>query len=252
MRQDLLTATAIAVGLGASGAALAQARPAQEPLESTLTFKMMDGLTGHASARSQSGSQEVPIVSSGEPFTAAVVAQNSTTAFFIDGFPDSFSFERGPQDGGFNLITGAATSVVGAQLGTKVIVAAFTNDSSDWLPFGIDPGDGDPLTALRLDVGAFANALGAGVDPITYPGFVSTDVLSVDVVLFIDGAAVFAGQLGSDKLDFSSGLAAAGIVGDVAGAGVDEIQVVFNLVPAPGAWTLVGFAGVAAMRRRRR
>ena len=245
MHAFLCAAAGLTLSLGAVSAANAGVRAdAANRVSGAVQFQMMEGLTGYTSARNWAGTRDVI---AGETFGAAVLAQNSGSAFFIDDDPDLFQFGFGQQNGGNNLITGAETTVITSQVGNVVTVAAFTRDSSDWLPSGVDPGGaGDPLTEIRFDVGGFA-----APDSISYPGFSAADVVSVDYVVFIDGTAVL--TTSAVATDFSTGLAAVGIVGAANGAGVDEVQMIFNLnVPTPGAASVFGLAGLAAVRRRRR
>lgn len=246
MHALICAAAGLTVSLGAVSAANAGVRAdAANRLSGAAQFELMDGLTGYTSARNWTSTRAVPY---GETFQSAMLAQNTSSAFFIDDFPDDFIWGGGFQDGGANLITGANTTVVTDQTGNTLTVSAFTNDSSEWIPAGVDPnGSGDLLDAIRMDVGGFA----AGPDSIFYPGFNASQVVSVDMVVFIDGAAVFSAT--ATATDFSTGLAAVGVIGGAAGSGVDEMQIIFNLsVPTPGAASVFGLAGLAAVRRRRR
>lgn len=238
----------IAGGLAAAVAMViggpAHADWVSQPTEPTiLTFQMMSGLN-YASAWDMTGLRDVP---NGESFSSAVLAQSASAAYYIDNAPDTFTFGGAPQNGGSNVITGAATSVQSIQIGNDVIVAAFTNNSSDWLPSGVNSPTG-LLTQLRMDNGTAA----AGLDSIMYAGFSPADVLGIDVVLFKDGGAIFAGAIPGGNWDLSTGLAAVAVINGAAGVGIDEIQFVYHLsVPAPGTAGLLALAGLAATRRRR-
>jgi hypothetical protein len=245
----LVTASAVVALAGTAMADLGSTLP----MDGVIQFEMGVGIgeNAPASLRNGVGNRDA----SGDTFNAAMLAQNTGSAFFIDDFPDDFVFGVA-SDGGANLITGAPTTVASLEsaVGTihTIVVAAFTDDSSDWLPAGIDPdGSGDLLTAIRFDVGGFA----AGSDPISWAGTsigAGATVLSAEIVLFIDGSAVFSTGLAAE--DYASGgLAGVGVVGGAAGAGIDEVQIVWtvNEIPAPGSAALLGLAGFAAARRRR-
>ncbi|MFG0275967.1 MAG: hypothetical protein ACF8QF_13025 [Phycisphaerales bacterium] len=247
MHALICAAAGLTVSLVAAGASEAALRGNEARFGGAEQFRMMEGLNYTSVWNLPGDERAIPAT---ETFDAAVLAQNTTGAFFIDDFPDNFNFSLN-QDGGANLITGAATRVRSWQSGNVVTVAAYTADSSDWLPAGVDPGNGGgALTAIRFDVGAFA----AGTDSLSYPGYSSADVLAVNLVLFINGAAVFtSSNLPAGNLNLATGLGAVGVVGGAAGAGIDEVHMVFTLnVPTPGAASVFGLAGLAAVRRRRR
>ncbi len=246
----LVTASAVVALAGTAMADLGSTLP----MDGVIDFQMGQGVAGknYTSLRNAGSERDA----SGDTFNAAMLAQNSASAFFIDDFPDDFVFGI-TSDGGMNFITGAPTSVASVEtplggITKQITVAAFTDDSSDWLPAGVDPdGSGDLLTAIRFDVGGFA----AGSDPIEWAGAsigAGATVISAEIALFIDGAFVFSAPLAGE--DYSSGgLAGVGVVGAAAGAGVDEVQIVWVIdeIPAPGSAALLGLAGFAAARRRR-
>jgi hypothetical protein len=245
----LVTASAVVALAGTAMADLGSTLP----MDGAVNFQMGFGVgnSSYTSLRDRAGSRDA----SGDTFNAAMLAQDSGSAYFIDDFPDDFVFGI-TSDGGANLITGAATSVASAEFALggnmkQVVVAAFTDDGSDWLPAGVEVNPGDPLTQLRFDVGGFA----AGSDPISWAGSsigAGATVISAEYVIFIDGSPVFVTGLAGE--DYSSGgLAGVGVVGGAAGAGVDEVQIVWtiNEIPAPGSAALLGLAGFAAARRRR-
>ncbi len=254
--------------VAAAGLAVAANATARTGLESVasegfsgLTYVNGQGIAGKSYMQSARNGAPGTRDASGDDYTAAVLAQSDAGgAFFIDDFPDDFVFGTNPQDSGANLITGAGTNKVDFETilgpGMKAIqVNHFTTDSSEYIPAGIDPvGDGaGTLTAIRFDVGGFAagSEFGAGTpDPIEWNGTTFT-VVSAEIALFIDGALVFTAPTAAD--DFSAGLASAGVVGGADGSGVDEVAIVWvlNEVPAPGAVSLFGLAGLAAVRRRR-
>jgi hypothetical protein len=245
MHSLICAAAGLTVSLAAAGVSNAAVRGNEARFGGAAQFEMMEGLN-FTSAWNRSGNERA--IPATETFDAAMLAQNTASAYFIDDFPDNFNFSLN-QDAGANLITGAATRVDSWQVGNVVTVAAFTADSSDWLPAGFDPGDG-VLGTIRFDVGMAA----AGTDSLSYPGFSAADLVSAQIVLFIDGSAVFtSAPLPAGNLDLSTGLGAVGLVGGAAGAGIDEVQMVFTLnVPTPGAASVFGLAGLAAVRRRRR
>ncbi|MFG0275968.1 MAG: hypothetical protein ACF8QF_13030 [Phycisphaerales bacterium] len=247
MHALICAAAGLTVSLAAASVSNAAVRGDAARIGGAAQFEVQSGLN-YTSAWNIGDTRDVPAT---ETFGVVMLAQNSGSAFFIDDVPDTFNFSLN-QDGGANLITGAATRVRSWQSGNTVTVAAYTVDSSGWIPAGVDPdGSGDLLDAIRMDVGAFANASADGINGISYPGFSAADVVSVDMVLFIDGAAVFSSA--ATATDFSDGLGAVGVVGGAAGSGVDEMHIVFNLnVPTPGAASVFGLAGLAAVRRRRR
>jgi hypothetical protein len=247
MHALICAAAGLTVSLTAASVSNAAVRGNEARLNSVAQFEIMEGLN-YTSVWNRAGSERA--IPATETYDAAMLAQNTTGAFFIDDFPDNFNFSLN-QDGGANLITGAATRVDSWQTGNVVTVAAFTADSSDWLPAGVDPGNGGgALTVLRFDVGAFA----AGTDALSYPGYSASHVVAVNIVLFINGAAVFtSSNLPAGNLNLANGLGAVGLVGGAAGAGIDEVHMVFTLnVPTPGAASVFGLAGLAAVRRRRR
>lgn len=246
MHALICAAAGLTVSLAAAGVSNAAVRGDAARLGGAPQFQVQEGLTGYTSSWNIDLSTTRDVVA-GETFEAAMLAQDSGSAYFIDDFPDNFIFGGGFQDAGAHAITGAATQGYAYQVGNTVVVGHRTADSSDYLPAGVEVVAGDPLDAIRFDVGGFA----AGTDAISYPGFSAADVVSVDYVLFIDGGVV--GVFGVAATDFSTGLAAVGVVGGAAGAGIDEVQIVFNLnVPTPGAASVFGLAGLAAVRRRRR
>lgn len=247
MHALICAAAGLTVSLVAAGVSNAAVRGDATRFNSVDQFRIMEGLN-YTSVWNLTGDERA--IPATETYDAAVLAQNTTGAFFIDDFPDNFNFSLN-QDGGPNLITGAATRVRSWQTGNVVTVAAFTADSSDWLPAGVDPGNGGgPLTAIRFDVGAFA----AGTDRLAYPGYSSSHVVAVNLVLFVNGAAIFtSSNLPAGNLNLATGLGAVGVVGGAAGVGIDEVHMVFTLnVPTPGAASVFGLAGLAAVRRRRR
>jgi len=250
MHALICAAAGLTVSLGAVSAADAQTRPA-DPVGGGVPihqFEVMEGLTGYTSARTWTNVREV---SSGEAFTAAMTAFDDpvTTGSFLDDFPDNFLFGSGSQDAGAHLFTGAGTKVFANQQppNDKVIVASFTTDSSDYLPSGNNFGPGGEfLSILQFEVGTG----NAGVDPISYAGFSPSDVIKMEFALFADGAllAVFDTTAG---VDLSGGLAGGAGVSGADGVGIDEVQMIFTVVPSPGAASVFGLAGLAAIRRRR-
>lgn len=245
MHALICAAAGLTVSLAAAGVSNAAVRGDATRFNNVEQFRIMEGLNYTSVWNRPADERAIPAT---ETFDAAALAQNTTGAFFIDDFPDNFNFSLN-QDAGANLITGAATRVDSWQVGNVVTIAAFTADSSDWLPAGVDPGNGGGvLTAIRFDVGGFA----AGTDSLSYPGFSAGHVVSFSFVLFIDGAPVFTSATPS-ATDYSTGLGAVKVVGNAAGAGIDEMHMIFTLnVPTPGAASVFGLAGLAAVRRRRR
>ena len=163
----------------------------------------------------------------------------------LDGGPGVFTYASGNQNGGAHSFTGAGTRYNAVLVNpTTLIAAAFTTDGSDWLPSFTNPGDGGGnMTRLRFDVGSFS----AGLDPI---GGLGAQLVSAQFVLFSGGAAVF--STSSVLFDAGAvGLTGSAIVSGADGNNIDEVQMIFTLVPAPGAASLLGLAGLAAIRRRR-
>ncbi|MHC4976052.1 MAG: hypothetical protein ACYTF7_05530, partial [Planctomycetota bacterium] len=177
-------------------------------------------------------------------FDAGVYGQNTLAATSLDGGPDSFLYSGGNQWGGAHSFTGSGTSYNALLVDPNtMVVAAWTRDGSDWLPSGTDPGDtGGDMTRLRFDVGSFL----AGADSLDGVG----TAVSAQMVLFSGGAAVFSTS-GVIFDGGSSGLTGSAVISGVDGQNIDEVQMIFEVVPTPGAASILGLAGLAAVRRRR-
>jgi hypothetical protein len=241
MHVSLKVAAGLALGTALAAPTMAATNSGPSLSPTLNVFEFMGGLN-YESARNWDLSSSRTF---GELFTAGVFGQNTLAATSLDGGPDTFSFGAGGQAGGLLTYGTPNTSSVYAASHvnpTTVIVAALTDDGSDWLAAGIDPLDGGgEMTKLRFDVGAFA----AGLDPIA--GFTA---LSAQMVLFSNGGAVY--STGSVIFDGgASGLTGSAIISGVQGQDIDEIQMIFTLAPTPGAASLLGLAGLAATRRRR-
>jgi len=198
-----------------------------------------------------------PRINAGETFGARMIAVGADGGLFVLDDAPNGGFLIGQQmDGGVNTFTGADTFVWARQAptsggGVRVTVSQRSTLGGEILPAGLASGGGEAITNLRFDVGGFF----AAADPLSYQGFSPSDVDSVQIALFEGGALRFVtfvtGTNGT--IDLSGGLAATATVADVGGEGIDEVMMVFNLnVPTPGAASLFGLAGLAAVRRRRR
>ncbi len=216
--------------------------PALEPLKpvenDVRRFKLGEGVENKSYLRSVRGRQDLEFLrdASGDQYAGAVLGQNTTAVFFLDDVPDAFTFGMNPENSGANLITGDNTFKIDVETdlggGMKAIEVHFlTENLTDWLPAGVDPGDGDVITELRIDVGAFAAGefaeLGADA-PIQWNNG-SFDVVSVEVVAYSNGMLLASGPIGPENQDNSNGLGAAAVFTDAAGAAVDEIALVWIL-----------------------
>jgi len=248
---SVLTA-ALAAPAIASGQAGAVSRLTNNPVD------FSEGVLQPTGAPFRTASQAIAqgATLNGDAFSSAVLGENTSSAFFLDDFPDDFVFDGAAEDGGIHLIPPSpGTSVIEfvTQTGPNQFlyqVNAFTNDGSDWLPANVDPGDGDFLTTLRMDVGdvAVAGTL-PGDDPID-----DARIAEVTAAVFglVQGTDITAFEMFADTSTPGS-LSGVGLVGNAAGQGVTEMFMAWQVsfVPAPGPLALVGLSGLIAIRRRR-
>ncbi len=240
------TRFAVAVLTGASG--FACAANALDDDQQSAYFS----LRGHAAA--QSGSVRD---ATNDPFTAVVGARNFFGHHYLDDAPDDFIFGAGAQDNGDNLITSVGTTLATTEIGLggalkQIIVSAFTNDSSEWLPAGFDPGSQVPLEDLQFDIGGWeaSSRIDGVANPIEWQSAGFT-VLNAEIVALSSGMLVASNTLRRE--DYSVGLAGQGVLSDAAGMGIDEVQIVWTIteIPAPGAAALLGISCLWKARRRR-
>lgn len=249
MHALICAAAGLTVSLAAGGVAEAQTAPTRP--DATLgAVGEFDGTEG-ISARNLGDFDGVRAVPAGETFSLAVTAFSSAGGAFMEDVPDTGIFGAGAVFGGAHAVTGADTFIRGFQIGNVVRVSTFTANSSDWVPAGMTLG-GAIVEDLFLEMG-FNNA---GNNPIFYPGYSPADVDSVTFQGFSNGNLLFSFIVPPGNLSLANGLAGIGGVSFAAGIGgfdIDEMQLVFTLnVPTPGAASVFGLAGLAAIRRRRR
>lgn len=209
----------------------------------------------------------------GDSFSFAPLAQtNLPTAFFTDGVynPGTFSIAAAP--GATDLsgdpllhpigtIGGVFASQTQTGPNTYLIQVSYFNLSSTGAPLPLVPagvvppaGGGTLFTSWRLDVGGFAGgtnaiSLSAPVANIIGQGqfaFNATGGLLGTFALTAGGATVGSADI--------NGVAVLGLGGgNIAGFNLVEHGIFWEVevVPAPGAFALLGVAGLAATRRRR-
>jgi hypothetical protein len=241
MHVSLKVAAGVALGTALAAPSLA-ASTTDLAFSNVTEFEFMSGLD-YQSARNWDLTSYRSLLA-GDSYTAGVFGQNALAATSLDGGADSFTMGAGGAGGGAHSFTGVGTVYAGNHVDpTTVTVAAFTGDGSDWLPSGLDPLDGGGnMTRLRFDVGSFL----AGADSIDGMG----TPLSAQLVLFSNGFAVF--STGAVLFDGgATGLTGSAVISGVDGQAIDEVQMIFTVVPTPGAASVLGLAGLAAVRRRR-
>ncbi len=193
----------------------------------------------------------------GDTYDIALLGQSTASAFFLtaagrvnnQAYDGLAALHGNHVIGATGAVSAAEFEVAGPGPGQITLgVGVFSNNGADLLPAGLT-GGGLPINQLRMDMGAAA----AGLDQLSpVPSF---DIIAAQVVLFIDGAAVFtapfvagngsfAGQLGQ------TGLADISVITGAAGAGVDEIQFQYIITPEPGTFALLALAGLMGIRRR--
>lgn len=211
----------------------------------------------------------------GDSFSFAPLAQtNLPTAFFIDGNydPGTFSVAAAPGATDLNgdllfyqpgsVISGVFASQTQTGPNTYLIqVSYFALNATSGTPVPLVPagavppaGGGTLFTSWRLDVGGFAGgsdaiSLSAPVANIIGQGqfaFNSAGGLLGTFALTAGGATVGSADI--------NGVAVLGLGGgNIAGFDLVEHGIFWEVevVPAPGAFALLGVAGLAATRRRR-
>ena len=83
----------------------------------------------------------------------------------------------------------------------------------------------------------------------------SFDVKLAQIVLFSNGAPIFAANLGAGNGSFAgqigqTALGDVAVINGAAGAGVDEIQFQYRITPEPSSLALLALAGLMGFRRR--
>lgn len=133
-------------------------------------------------------------------------------------------------------------------------LAGFVNVS---VAGGLLSGVGTINVVEAFGVGATDGVVGSGPDFHDF-GFVSDmamddDLLisAMDLASFIGPGSVFADIEGSAGFSFSGTTDATLQISELGASGIVEICYCYDVVPTPGAVALFGFAGVAAVRRRR-
>jgi cysteine-rich repeat protein len=174
----------------------------------------------------------------GDSYDAVGIAQDATIAWLIDDLPDTHTFGAGPESAGVNLLSNIDTGIVGTDFGPGVPgtnflqVNYFTTDGSDIVPAGSTSDDGLIFDSWRFDVGT----TGAGVDKINWtpnPGFT---VVDSRFCLLDDGQLLGCLDLALHDSDANgvSGVGVAGLGGgDIAGFGVDEMVMYWEIQVAP-------------------
>ena len=236
-----------AVGFGAG------ARADVAPLQMNGDFSrgIVTPLQGLRSFRDmQPGSS---LVTAGDTYGAALIGQSTAGAALItnaSGRVTTFTYDLMASLHGTLAGSNATVNIGESELslapGTfRIIVDVMTADSSDLWINGLTIG-GQPMTQGRVDVGA-----GAFTNGILWDNNPAIASLTITNVLFIDGAAVAT----SSPLVNGRTLPEMGSVvvwNGVVGSGVDESQMIFDLViPAPGCAAMLGALGLVQLRRRR-
>ncbi|MFG0258537.1 MAG: hypothetical protein ACF8GE_11605 [Phycisphaerales bacterium JB043] len=242
MHVSLKVAAGVALGAALAAPSLAVTPGDLQAAPDIIEFEYMTGLNFESARNWAFSSMNRSVF--GDSYTAGVYGQNTLGAHSLDGGADTFNMGAGGASGGLHTYSGAGTIYAGNHVAANtVVVAAFTADGSDWLSSGIDPGDGGGvMTRLRMDVGSFL----AGLDSIDGLG----TPVSAQMVLFSGGAAVF--STGGVIFDGgATGLTGSAVISGVDGQNIDEVQMIFNVVPTPGVASVLGLAGLAAVRRRR-
>lgn len=199
---------------------------------------------------SRSKSPSVPVISArdaafatarsadGDTFGAIGSAQDAATVWLIDDVPDTHTFGTGEQSAGINALSNIDTGIVGTDFGPGVPetnflqVNYFTTDGSDIVPAGSTSPDGLTFDSWRLDVGSTA----AGTNKINWtpnPGFT---VVDSGFCLLADGVNLGCVDLAlhDSNANGVSGVGAAGLGGgDIAGFGVDEMVMYWEIQVAP-------------------
>jgi cysteine-rich repeat protein len=174
----------------------------------------------------------------GDTYDAAGLVQDAGSAYYVDDLPDDHTFGTGEESAGPNLISLVDTRIAGTDFGPGVPdtnllqVNYFTTDGSDIVPAGAISPDQLIFDAWRFDVGTTA----AGTDKINWtpnPGFTVVD----SGFCVADGGEL----LGCVDLTVhdsdANGVSGAGVVslggGDIAGYGVDEMIMYWEIQLAP-------------------
>lgn len=250
MHASLCAAAGLAMSLAVSGVALAdRGTPTDGATGAAGTIGEFNGVAG-VSARTF-GDDGTRNVLAGETVSATITVWSAAGGAFLDDVPDTAVFGVGAVFGGANGFTGADMYHRAWQTGNTLRVSMFTANSSDIIPAGATLG-GSAINQIRFEVGAF----NAGFDPIGYPGYSPADFIGASFQGFSNGTLLFSIPIGPTDTNLGSGLAARGRVTNnpsIGGFDIDEVQIVFTLnVPTPGAASVFGLAGLAAVRRRRR
>lgn len=174
----------------------------------------------------------------GDTYEAAGLVQDVGSAYFVDDYPDNHTFGTGEESAGLNLISSVDTRIVGIDSGPGVPdtnflqVSYFTADGSDIVPAGAVSPDQLIYDAWRLDVGTLA----AGTDKINWtpnPGF---NVVDSGFCIADAGTVLGCFDLVIHDSD-ANGVSGVGIVGleggDIAGYGVDEMIMYWEIQLAP-------------------
>lgn len=220
-------------------------------------------LTNAAGLQRIGGMPSDRYITPGDTYSAALLGQTAVpSAGFVTntaGRVTSFTFGNNNAHG--TLVgSGATVNIQSADLGDiapgvrRIVVACFTTNSSNLWLSGITIG-GSAMTQGRFDVGSTALG-GNGLAWNNLPGAATS--VSIFSALwspsngFASPIATSSALTNQGSLtNFGSAVVWNGVVG-FSGV-VSEVDIIFDVtyVPAPGAASLLAFAGLAATRRRR-
>lgn len=251
MSKGILSALALSALAGAANAAIVEAN-------------LSDGILTNASglqAISQMAFGDRDITA-GDTFGAALIGQTTTSAAFMTsatGRVTTFTYGNGTiTTHGILGGSGATVNVQTVQSmiapnTMRVVVACYTTNATNLWVGGLTIG-GNPITQGRFDAGAGFTTNGLLWNNL--PGAVSS--VSIFSALWSPSNA-FASPLavstaltnGRTLPELGSNVVWNGVVG-FSGV-ISEIDMIFDItfVPAPGAVSVLAFAGVFAGRRRR-
>lgn len=212
-----------------------------------------------------SGDSPRGTIPSTETYTASLLASSTAGAVFLTTGPSTFTYDGTGESAGDQIFTNPPFNGNTTMLEALVpdsdpndffaIVEISTDNGADLFPnFTIDSA---PATNMFMDVGEMLSDRTAADndDPITYTSALeSAELLSVDVVFFVDNAPSAAFNIAQTGSGLGSiDLATSWGIGGANSQGIDAVQTIFNLrdVPAPGSAGLLALWALAATRRRR-